>query len=140
MLMQEVLELRAKVIGDLEVRRNDGMIGSSLQAEVRLGLDSDTLDLLDAYHEELHFLFLTSKLDLGLYAIESTPGYPATLLFSHQGGATPNAKIEVRGSDFPKCIRCWHYRADVGANPEHPEICLRCVENVDGAGEMRRYF
>jgi isoleucyl-tRNA synthetase len=43
-------------------------------------------------------------------------------------------------SKHPKCIRCWHYRADVGANPAHPEICLRCVSNVDGPGEDRKWF
>ncbi len=136
-LMQEVLELRTKVIGDLEVRRNEGMVGSSLQAEVRLGLDPTTLGRLEPYRDELRFLFLTSALDIGLYALGSTAGYPAELSFSHKGN---NAKIEVRGSALPKCIRCWHYVADVGANPEHPEICMRCVENVDGAGEVRRYF
>jgi isoleucyl-tRNA synthetase len=31
-----------------------------------------------------------------------------------------------------------HYREDVGSDPEHPEICSRCVENVVGPGETRR--
>jgi isoleucyl-tRNA synthetase len=139
-LMQEVLELRAKVVGDLEVRRNDGMIGSSLQAEVILGLDNETLGLLDGCRDELRFLFLTSKLDLQPYKIEGTPDYPATFLFSRKGSATSNAKIEVRGSSSPKCIRCWHYRADVGTYSDDPELCSRCVENVNGAGEVRKYF
>jgi len=51
-----------------------------------------------------------------------------------------SAKIEVRGSDSKKCVRCWHYRADVGSHPDDPELCGRCVENVHGAGEIRRYF
>jgi len=24
-------------------------------------------------------------------------------------------------------------------NPEHPEICGRCVDNISGAGEVRHY-
>jgi hypothetical protein len=32
-------------------------------------------------------------------------------------------------------VRCWHFRADVGSHAEHPELCGRCVDNVDGAGE-----
>jgi len=44
----------------------------------------------------------------------------------------------VTPSDHEKCVRCWHYRADVGSNKEHPEICGRCVENISGAGEIRR--
>jgi len=43
-------------------------------------------------------------------------------------------------SEAVKCIRCWQHRADVGANPDHPEICGRCVENVTGQGEDRRWF
>jgi len=40
-----------------------------------------------------------------------------------------------------KCIRCWHYRPDVGAHADHPEICGRCVENLPGGpGENRKYF
>jgi len=38
-----------------------------------------------------------------------------------------------------KCPRCWHHRSDVGSNAEHPELCGRCVENVAGEGEERRY-
>jgi len=43
-------------------------------------------------------------------------------------------------SDAAKCVRCWHRRDDVGANPAHPELCLRCVSNVEGPGEDRRWF
>jgi isoleucyl-tRNA synthetase len=46
--------------------------------------------------------------------------------------------LVVTPSDHQKCVRCWHYRADVGSNEEHPEICGRCVENVSGSGEIRR--
>jgi isoleucyl-tRNA synthetase len=37
-------------------------------------------------------------------------------------------------------VRCWHYRADVGSHADDPELCSRCVENVNGAGETRRWF
>ena len=47
--------------------------------------------------------------------------------------------IRVAPSAHPKCVRCWHHRADVGGSGEHPELCGRCVENVAGAGEQRRY-
>jgi isoleucyl-tRNA synthetase len=47
--------------------------------------------------------------------------------------------IRVTPSDHGKCIRCWHHREDVGASPAHPEICGRCVENVAGDGETRRF-
>ena len=39
-----------------------------------------------------------------------------------------------------KCVRCWHYRADVGSHAGDPELCGRCVDNISGAGEDRRWF
>ncbi|HMB43604.1 MAG TPA: zinc finger domain-containing protein, partial [Luteimonas sp.] len=62
--------------------------------------------------------------------------YPGTVAASQP----PNAIFASRKSGHAKCIRCWHYRADVGTHPDDPELCGRCVENVNGAGETRRYF
>ena len=47
--------------------------------------------------------------------------------------------LKVNPSQAKKCKRCWHRRADVGCNIEHPEICGRCVGNVEGPGEKRVY-
>ena len=47
--------------------------------------------------------------------------------------------VRVRPTAAPKCVRCWHRREDVGTHAAHPELCGRCVTNVDGAGEERRY-
>jgi isoleucyl-tRNA synthetase len=41
----------------------------------------------------------------------------------------PQADLIVR-ADGQKCERCWHWKTDVGSNPEHPTICSRCVEAV----------
>ena len=47
--------------------------------------------------------------------------------------------VSVQASAFSKCVRCWHHREDVGSNSEHPELCGRCIDNVAGDGEQRRY-
>ncbi len=47
--------------------------------------------------------------------------------------------IKARPSDHGKCVRCWHHRADVGSDAAHPDLCGRCVENVAGEGEARRF-
>ena len=46
-------------------------------------------------------------------------------------------KIAVSALDDQKCVRCWHRRSDVGLYAAHPELCGRCVENIDGQGEVR---
>ena len=50
----------------------------------------------------------------------------------------PRRDRQATPSPHAKCERCWHYRADVGADPAHPTICGRCVANLFGAGEPRR--
>jgi isoleucyl-tRNA synthetase len=47
--------------------------------------------------------------------------------------------LQMTPTVHPKCVRCWHRRADVGADPRHPELCERCIRNVDGPGEQRLY-
>ena len=47
--------------------------------------------------------------------------------------------IEVAPSTQPKCVRCWHLRSDVGSDPRHPELCARCVVNIEGPGEERQF-
>jgi isoleucyl-tRNA synthetase len=53
--------------------------------------------------------------------------------------APEGAWISVAVETAPKCARCWHRRADVGSDPRHPQICGRCVDNVEGPGETRRF-
>ena len=51
----------------------------------------------------------------------------------------PKQHIDVSASLHDKCERCWHYRADVGADAQHPTLCGRCVSNLYGSGEARKY-
>jgi isoleucyl-tRNA synthetase len=54
-----------------------------------------------------------------------------------QSAGLPGVGIDVSASAHTKCERCWHYRAEVGANTEHPLLCGRCVSNLFGPGEPR---
>jgi len=132
-LMQSLLILRDSVSKTLEPMRADGKLGASLQAEVCLYADVDRAALaeLPGVAEELRFLFITSSLELRPLHERSEAAGKAD-----NGEAWIFAKV----SDHVKCIRCWHYRADVGSHADDPDLCGRCVENVNGAGEDRKYF
>jgi isoleucyl-tRNA synthetase len=125
--MQRLRAVRETVGPRLEALRRDKAIGSSLAAEVTLQADGAVRDDLEAIGDELRFLLLTSEARLG-------PVDPAGEAVRIDGGSL---HASVVPSEQPKCVRCWHHRADVGKNPDHPEICLRCVENVVGEGEER---
>ncbi len=127
---QHVLETRAAVSGQLEGMRKNGDIGSSLDAEVTLYCDDALRASLAKLGDELRFLLITSYATLKPLAERSATAQDSEL----QGLA-----VESVASVHPKCVRCWHHREDVGSHADHPELCGRCVENVTGKGETRRY-
>jgi isoleucyl-tRNA synthetase len=103
---------------ELELVRVAGGIGSSLQAEVSFHASPDTQALLAPLGDDLRFVFITSQARV----------LPADA-----------DRVEVTPSTAQKCDRCWHYRADVDAHPEHPGLCGRCVSNLHGTGEGRNH-
>jgi len=124
---QRLRALRSDVQKQLEALRVEGRIGSSLAAEVELHAGGEEEGFLRSFGDDLRFVFITSKAEVNGSALD---GVETTL---------PNVKVSARPSPHSKCERCWHYRADVGADAEHPEICRRCVENLYGAGEVRTH-
>jgi isoleucyl-tRNA synthetase len=128
----EVLAVRDAVKKEAEKIRVAGEIGSSLDAEVDLYCDDAWLEKLARLEDELRFVLITS------YArIHPASEQPADAVSVELDGA--RLGISIKPSAHNKCVRCWRHRADVGANPDHPELCGRCVDNVDGPGELRTY-
>ncbi|MGA9031461.1 MAG: isoleucine--tRNA ligase [Sulfuricaulis sp.] len=126
----EVIAVRQAVAKELEKLRVTGDIGSGLDAEVDLYGDDFWQERLRRLGDELRFVFITSYARVhGLN--EKISGAVET--------EVKGLRVRVAPSSYPKCIRCWHHREDVGANQEHPQICGRCVQNVTGSGETRSY-
>lgn len=131
-----LIQVRDEVNKVIEKARSNGELGSSLEAEVELYVkeDSRLYKILSALKNELRFVLITSDAKL----LTSTPPQQA-LLFKIDAEELAINIISTVGKKT-KCARCWHRRADVGRDPKHPEICLRCVENLpDGKGEQRIY-
>ena len=130
---QRVLETRSAVSKQLEALRVDNKIGSSLDAEVTIFCEDKLHDTLKQLGDELRFVMITSEARTG-----SSDAKPDTAIEARlPGGDTIH--IMAQASSHAKCVRCWHHREDVGNDSEHPELCGRCVENVAGEGEARRY-
>jgi isoleucyl-tRNA synthetase len=115
-----IREVRAEVTKQLEEVRVSGAIGSSLQAEVDIRASGDRHALLASLDDDLKFVLITSQ---------------ATV----SEAAAGEESVQVTPSDAEKCERCWHYRRDVSADARYPGICGRCVSNLYGPGEVRRY-
>jgi isoleucyl-tRNA synthetase len=114
-------EVRNNVTKQLEEVRVAGSIGSSLQAEVALQASGDKFDALASLEDDLKFVLITSQASVS------------------QVAAAEEESVTVTPSAAQKCERCWHYRADVGSHAEHDGLCGRCVANLFGKGEARRF-
>ena len=126
-------ETRTLVSKQLEQIRVDGKIGSSLDAEVKLYCSDAVYQALSALQDELRFVLITSYANV--YPLSEAPqGSEALTLESGE-----KMFITVEKSAHQKCTRCWHLREDVGQHADHPQLCGRCVDNVDGEGEVRHY-
>jgi isoleucyl-tRNA synthetase len=113
----------------IEPRRASKEIGGSLDAEVFILPGNDqSRELLEAFGDELRFVLIVSHAEVISDAAQME-GEPYK---------TDDYQVWVRKSGAEKCVRCWHRRGDVGSNPDHPELCGRCVQNVEGPGEVRR--
>jgi isoleucyl-tRNA synthetase len=129
----KIIDVREHVAKELEQARTAGVIGSSLDAEVGLYCGREILDELAKLEDELRFVLITS------YARIYLAGDPPAEAQHHSLRSGDEVYISVSESRHNKCVRCWHHREDVGSHSEHPELCGRCVENVDGTGEERHY-
>ncbi|MCK5191486.1 MAG: class I tRNA ligase family protein, partial [Methylococcales bacterium] len=127
---EKIMLVRTAVSKEIEQLRSKGDIGSSLNAEVELYCNEEYFTLLNQLSSELHFIFITSNASLA-----DEKFCPEDALQTEMAGI----RLKVTASEHKKCVRCWHQRYDVGENQEHPELCSRCVDNIDGDGEVRQF-
>ena len=114
-----IREIRSEITKAIEIEREAGNVGSSLQAELTIRLPEADFALLNSLGNDLRFVTITSS---------------ARVEVSNSG-----LEILVRASQYKKCGRCWHHTQDVGADSEHPELCSRCIGNLFGKGEHRSF-
>ncbi len=125
-----LLAVRGEVNKVLEQARADKQIGGSLEAAVTLYADDALAAQLNSLGNELRFVLLTSQAD-----VKPLSAAPESAVNSELAGL----RIGFGKAEGSKCPRCWHYATDIGQDSEHPELCGRCVTNVAGNGEERKF-
>lgn len=133
----QVRSIRQEVNKVLEQARTAKEIGSSLEAKALLYIpDEEPRQKLavmnptdaiapDSLHvDELRYLFLVSQVEV-LDSAEKLKG----LKFRSESDALGVGIVDAEGE---KCDRCWNYSTFVGKDSEHPAICDRCVEALNG--------
>ncbi|MEH6454360.1 MAG: isoleucine--tRNA ligase, partial [Psychromonas sp.] len=126
----KLISVRAEVNKALELARKENVIGGGLEAEVTLYVNDQVKELLTSVEDELRFILITSQAEL-----KSLADTPENAIQTEVTGLS----VTVVKSAAAKCERCWHHREEVGQNEQHPELCGRCVTNIDGEGEVRKF-
>ena len=124
---QTLISVKSAVNKQIEAARNAKLVGSNLSAKVELWADETLQTLLNQLADELRFVLITSQVIV----------YP----YAEQGESTDltGLRVEVSAADGEKCVRCWHVLPDVNTHVGHTGLCARCIVNVTGSGEVRKY-
>ena len=128
-LVREIRNANSKLLEQMRIK---GEIGSSLDAAVSIYLDDNVYQRLNMINAELRFVLITSAAQFLPMAEK-----PDAAVECHLEEGSVYVLAQVASGE--KCVRCWHKRDDVGSNPEHPELCGRCIDNIEGSGEIRIY-
>ena len=114
---QVIAAIRENVNKVLEEKRNEKLIGKSLEAKVVITCDEESFDALNAIKEKLAEYLIVSEVEIKVGMehgdVESNGyGYEA---------------VRAAGG---KCERCWCYSDTVGSDSEHPTLCARCASAI----------
>ncbi|WP_372881503.1 isoleucine--tRNA ligase [Psychromonas sp.] len=126
----QLISIRAEVNKALEIARKENTIGGGLEAEVTLYASDEISALLATLEDELRFVLITSQAQ-----VKPLADAPQSAHQTEVAGLS----VTVVKSAAEKCDRCWHHREEVGQNEQHPDLCGRCVTNIDGQGEVRKF-
>ena len=103
LLWEQLFALRELCLIELEKARQNKLIGKGLDAKAIItGRTTASPDLREL---------------LNVSQLEVRPS-----------DAGPSA--EIVKADGAKCVRCWHWETDIGADAQHPTICARCAAAV----------
>ncbi len=127
---QTIMKIKTEVNSALEKARNEKTIGGSLEAKVIVYVNEEKASLLAKLKDELRFVLITSEAE-----VKNLSEKTETAIALNDS----NVFVDVLVAEGEKCARCWHHKPEVGSDPKHPELCNRCIDNVDGDGEVRHY-
>ncbi|MDE5945824.1 MAG: isoleucine--tRNA ligase [Oscillospiraceae bacterium] len=103
-----IYNTRESVNKVLEEKRNEKVIGKSLEAKIVIHCDSETAKKYKSVSGHLADILIVSAVEV-------------------VADGTDNTEFEVMRAEGGKCERCWCYSVTVGSDEEHPTLCERCA-------------
>jgi isoleucyl-tRNA synthetase len=109
---ETLLAVREEVMRALEIARSSKLIGSGLEANLRVSAPEAIYPVLAKHADELRYLFIVSAVELERGA---------------SGNGASGIRVDVTKAPGQKCERCWNYSTRVGEDRTYPTICERCA-------------
>jgi len=106
---EKIMEVRDKVLKELEEARQAKNIAASLEAKIIIGLPDFLISILRGSENELREVFIVSQVEL-------------------RDGKELEVKVER--AEGKKCERCWNYSLRVGEDERYPTLCERCCKVI----------
>jgi isoleucyl-tRNA synthetase len=117
---EDLIDVRYSVNKALEQARASRKIGSSLEAQVKLQVESDELkNKVSSLGESLAGFFITSQA-----WVDGKQSADGALSEVSENGIT----VQVLPATGQKCPRCWKFVSDIGKNSTFTELCVPCAE------------
>jgi isoleucyl-tRNA synthetase len=120
-----LLKVRDEVNRGLEEARKAKVLSKAQEARVRLSAtDAGLLEKLMASAEDLKVL--TQVAELTVTSQQASLDQPLT------AQELSGLLVQVDKASGEKCVRCWFTLASVGQSRQHPQICQRCLQVLEG--------
>ncbi|XBC42419.1 MAG: isoleucine--tRNA ligase [Buchnera aphidicola (Meitanaphis elongallis)] len=128
----ELLIIKNEINKALDHARKNKILGNSLESSITLYVDNSLKEKLKLLKNELKFLFLTSQVKIKNYSFAPNHSIKSALI--------KHFKIHVSKINGRKCTRCWHIITNIEDINENLKICKRCILNISGSGETRKFL
>jgi len=115
--INNVADIKKDVLKSLEDLRKEKIIKTSLEAEIKILVkDSSVVKILKDMGDDLKRFLQVAK-------VEFTDSEEGLVQYD-------NSFISSQRSSGKKCVRCWNFFDELGSDPAHPELCIRCTDIV----------
>ncbi len=120
----KLLIIKEKFNKIIEKNKNKKIINSSLQTYIIIYINNKFYNKIKKIKSELKYFFITSKLKL--------------IKLKNKN----NFYFKIKCNKFKgyKCLRCWHYYKKKINYKNFLNICKRCIKNIEGKGEIRKFI
>ena len=113
---ETMLSIRDRIMKRLEIKREEGLIGSSLEASIFIAPKDDQMSgFIDKNIGLFPALFKVSRVQAVCIDEEGMDELPGE-----------DVMIKIERADGDKCLRCWNYSMTVGESKDFPDLCQRC--------------